>query len=175
MSATVIGGETYAAAQIATAKQIYQFFLGRKITYQPYAGRVLLPEHACAFVAMAKAETSFVLDVPGDDNTAHTFWQLHRDRLDLACKVLGYPVGATAFTAEQQIEIGWWDFNSAGQNVARFAVVKNLLATKTAGDAALALTKYWERAGAKGAATKRSALAETFHAYFSPAGGGESS
>lgn len=157
----VVGGVFYAAPQVDVATQIYNYLNGKASIYG-----ALLPRHAVAFVAMADAETSFIVNISGDFGEAHGPFQFHSDRIKRAADGLKLPV-ATTYTLSTWLDLAWYDINCP-QEANAFHALELLMQAKTAYDAAGVLTSKWERCGAPGQLVKRGKDATAWLVHFNP-------
>jgi hypothetical protein len=157
-----ISGEVVSSAQLAVAKKINAFFVGKLV---PIAMRKLLSVHAAGFVAQAWGESRLDPYAWGDHREAYGLFQFHGDRLGNACRalkftkptppILGQTRGLNDLPVDKQLEVAWWDLTEP--ELHHLIEIAN---TKTAKDAGQLACSLWERAGAGGAAERRGVWAQ---------------
>lgn len=143
----------------ATAKTIYDFWVGKKCT----------PAQAAGWLAQDDAEASLNPKAKGDKDKfgvykAFGLAELHPDRIAVIKAGCGIDM-ATCPDVLTQLNGMWWEL----QHTAEHHAWKMVAATTTAYDAGFAACKYYERPGAPGQAEKRGALAQKWAGYFAPA------
>ena len=96
---------------------------------------------AVAMVTMAEAESSFRVDVVGDNGHAFGLWQLHGDRIAQIADKIGIKIDSTSTVADQ-ITAVIWELN----NTEKYA--KHMIESATSAfQAAYNATRYYERPG----------------------------
>jgi hypothetical protein len=147
----------YTAAQLATAKAIYDAFNGWKTSHGTFS-----PHHAAAIVEQADAESSFSATALGDRGTAFGLLQWHSARASQI--YTGTGINVTAFPpVAKQIQAAQWELvHTSYANTA----LTRILAAADAYDAGVAACVYFEQAGAPGQPAKRGAGATAWASYF---------
>lgn len=147
---------------------------GAQIVYAVFRNHGLSHERACGLVAMAEAESSFNPYITGDKGAAFSLFQHHWGSGKPGVKGRGEAILAgcgidlrhlsqdRGEAIKQACEAALWELNGPEHRALRA-----MLDTNTAGDAAEALTRHWERpAAVERDVARRRAIAERWDVYF---------
>jgi hypothetical protein len=144
----------------ASAKESYTFW-STPNTFMGFTTADFKDFHAIGAVANEDAETSFLWHSVGDNGEAHGSFQDHDDRVALIKKGCGIDVSSPNTSHLDMLRAALYELNTTEKHS-----LQELLATTNAYDAAVAWCKYFERAGAPNATSKRGVRAIFWAQYF---------